>query len=880
MSKQHADDAKNDPADVLAGVEQRLRLHMAKQAHQLGQSTPSEQPADEQTDGVAQGFSESGEFTGPDWSAAYVNTSDETAPPMRDTLSGERIRSISMDIPLPETLGPWRIRNLLGRGGMGEVWRAQRCDGMFEMDVAVKVLRNDRADVLERFKQERRVLAQLDHPHIARLIDGGVSEQGVPYLVTEFIEGVQLDRWCAQLRPKLRPRLHLFLQICDALQYAHSELVVHRDIKPGNILVDAHEHAHLLDFGIAKLMSGPGHDESTDESPHTPEYAAPEQVQGGAITVRTDVYALGVLLYWFLTGDRPQARGGPLAEQIERILERVPPPASQSLTKSVQGQIQAHELLGDLDCIIAKAIKKNPAERYASVAEFAADVRAHLKGQPISARKTGRIQRGLAWVRRYRMLSLVTVTSVTWVMLAGGFALYQAGRARASAAAEAAQTASALQRESETLAARGFISALVKDVDLQGAAGPELARRARRYAQNSLNEFPELQAGVIWEVAGALSNFNLLDERQEMLEQQYEKLENVIPTPAEAAAACALATQRAEVGRNEDAKRLLHRAETILAHADNAQWAQLDCARIGGRALRYLGEYERAERQIANSAVQMRARYTDARGEVRHSQYIDVLNGLGIAQIQSGHFRAAEKTLFELRDLLIRSGRERSNQMANVYANLASLNRYQGRLAIAREFADKGLDLQSKRDATSFNPVTICARAQYSALLNEALGTQQKFHQLCKKEIDGDQQSPDLAKRFAWLDMAEIAVLRDNQADFERAKQELVRLSTEMDQHQKKFDLPNLNMQFLEANWAYKRGEQDNALTKLEPLLALDANLRSSLMPVKARALQLRALIAREAGQLAIFERCVADLTALTSSEYDPDHPLLSSLRQ
>ena len=128
--------------------------------------------------------------------------------------------------------------------------------------------------------------------------------------------------------------------------------------------------------------------------------------------------------------------------------------------------------------------------------------------------------------------------------------------------------------------------------------------------------------------------------------------------------------------------------------------------------------------------------------------------------------------------------------------------------------------------------------------------------------------------------MAEIAVLRDNQADFERAKQELVRLSTEMDQHQKKFDLPNLNMQFLEANWAYKRGEQDNALMKLEPLLALDANLRSSLMPVKARALQLRALIAREAGQLAIFERCVADLTALTSSEYDPDHPLLSSLRQ
>lgn len=878
MSKP-SDGLKADPAEVLAGVERRLREHVAR--HSQANTNTDRDHADEQTDGRGSNYGDSGEFTGPDnWPGSYVNTSDETAPPMRDTLSGDRIRSISMDIPLPEQLGPWRIRNLLGRGGMGEVWRAQRCDGMFEMDVAVKVLRNDRADVLERFKQERRVLAQLDHPHIARLIDGGVSEQGVPYLVTEFIEGVQLDRWCAQARPKLRARLNLFLQLCDALQYAHSELVVHRDIKPGNILVDMHEHAHLLDFGIAKLMSGPGHDDTTDESPHTPEYAAPEQVQGGSITVRTDVYALGILLHWFLTGDRPQARGGPLAEQIERILERVPPPASQSLTKFVHGQIAPHELAGDLDSIIAKAIRKNPVERYASVAEFAADVRAHLKGQPISARKIGRIQRGMAWVRRYRMLSLVTVISTILVMLAGGIALYQAGRARASAAAEAAQLASAIQRESETLAARGFISALVKDVDLQGAAGPELARRARRYAQNSLNEFPELQAGVIWEVAGALSNFNLLDERQEMLEQQYEKVAKSDPSAAEAAAACALATQRAEVGRNEDARRLLNRAEQILATNSDYGWAALDCARIGGRALRYLGEYERAERQIANSAVQMRERYTDAHGEVRHSQYIDVLNGLGIAQIQSGHFRAAEKTLFELRDLLIRSGRERSNQMANVYANLASLNRYQGRLAIAREFADKGLDLQRQRDPNSLNPVTICARAQYSALLREPLAMQKNFQSLCEKEVVGDQLSPNLAKRFAWLDLAEIAVLGNRRAEFERAKNELVGLSAEMDASQRRFDLPTLTMQFLEANWAFSHGEVELALSKLEPLLALDANLRSSLMPVKARALQLRALIARRAGDVGLFERCVAELNALTSSEFDADHPLLISLRK
>ena len=198
-----------------------------------------------------------------------------------DTLTGTPLTPLFQSVP--DQLGPWKICEFIGRGGMGEVWRAERSDGLFEMDVAVKILRSDRADVLDRFKREREVLARLDHQNIARLIDAGITPEGLPYLVADFIQGVPLDRWCAVKQPKLRERLQLFLQVCDAVAYAHSELIVHRDLKPGNILIDADDNAQLLDFGIAKLVSSDAQEDVTDESPHTPEYAAPEQVQGGAI---------------------------------------------------------------------------------------------------------------------------------------------------------------------------------------------------------------------------------------------------------------------------------------------------------------------------------------------------------------------------------------------------------------------------------------------------------------------------------------------------------------------------------------------------------------------------------------------------------------------
>jgi hypothetical protein len=792
------------------------------------------------------------------------NSFDSTGPCVYDTLSGARLRPLTLDThALPEQLGHWRICNLVGRGGMGEVWRAERADGLFEMNVAVKFLRSDRADVLERFKAERRVLAQLDHPNIARLIDGGVTQNGLPYLVTEFIEGAQLDRWCEHKRPKLRERLNLFLQICDALAYAHSELVVHRDIKPGNILIDANGTAHLLDFGIAKVLSGPGLDELTDESPHTPEYAAPEQVQGGAITVRTDVYALGLLLYWLLTGVRPQARGGPLAEQIERILEHVPALPSAVVGLQTHALVAASELQGDLDSIVAKAIQKNPIERFISVAEFATDVRAYLAGRPIAARRSSKFEQAIAYLRRNA--ALVSAASIAGLLLfsAAGVALYQAGRARESAAETLQKQDLARTREDETLAARAFISALLKDVELQGAAGPELARRSDRYAATTLANFPELQAGVIWEVAGAYSNFGLYAEREAMLR---------------------------EAGQSTEARRLLRAADALLklttqstASVETDAWATLDCARIGGRALRYLGEYERAELQITQAAAQMRLRYantavTPARGinDVRHSQYVDILNGLAIAQIQAAHFQAALRTLQELAALLRAQGREQSNQMANVYGNLASAQRALGEYARARANADLGLALQRKRDPNALNPSTLCVRAQLAQHLNEPTDVTQALVRSCKAQISADQYGPKLSARQCWAELAEIAGLSQNQTELDAAATALENLAKPLSASERRTDMPLLRLALVKA----QRKLQLHTLNigDLGPLLQLDAGTHSSVMPIKAGALALAIKTANARRDKVSAMNYLRELRTLTHSEYPQNHPVFRDL--
>ena len=341
-----------------------------------------------------------------------------------------------------QALGPWRLVSPLGAGGTGEVWRAERADGRYQGSAAVKLLKRgmDSAAVLARFALEQQALARLNHPHIARLLDAGLSPDGRPYFVMELVDGQPIDRACQALA--LEGRLRLFLQLADAVAHAHRHLLVHRDLKPGNVLVSAEGQVKLLDFGIAKALSADGthgvdaaDTTQQDQRPFTPHYASPEQVRGEPVSTATDIYSLGVLLYVMLTGQRPYGRAahGPV-EAAQAVLAEEPTRPS-SVAQPVPGwEAERRRLQGDLDNILLKALAKPLERRYASVDALAADVRAHLAGYPVSARAPRLGYLLMRFVQRNRAASTAAALALVAVVGGAGVALWQAQVARAQRA--------------------------------------------------------------------------------------------------------------------------------------------------------------------------------------------------------------------------------------------------------------------------------------------------------------------------------------------------------------------------------------------------------------------------------------------------------------
>jgi serine/threonine protein kinase/Tol biopolymer transport system component len=351
-------------------------------------------------------------------------------------------------------ISQYRIVEHLGSGGMGEVYQAVRADDQFEKQVAIKLVHAGEASgfVIGRFKKERQILASFDHPNIARLLDGGATEEGVPYFVMELIEGQPIDKYCDSHRLGIPARLQLFLQVCSALEYAHQHQIIHRDIKPANILVTADGMPKLLDFGIAKILESSvvdGVDGSvgltqTRFRAFTPEYASPEQIKAGPIRTASDVYSLGVLLYELLTGHRPYRFKTHTPLEIERAICEDEPPKPSTVVTRVEEQTladstvtsitpkgissardsdpkQLHKcLLGDLDAIVMMALRKEPHRRYASAHDLSEDVHKHLEGVPITARPSTIAYRGSKFVRRHLELA---VGALIFLVLLGGLAI-------------------------------------------------------------------------------------------------------------------------------------------------------------------------------------------------------------------------------------------------------------------------------------------------------------------------------------------------------------------------------------------------------------------------------------------------------------------------
>ncbi len=338
-------------------------------------------------------------------------------------------------------LGSWRIDNMIGRGGTGEVYAATRIDADFEQRAAVKLLRFEAVGQLDRFHAERRILARLEHPGIARLLDGGTAPDGRPYTVMEYVEGRSLTDYCRHHSSALPERLKLFAQVCDAVAFAHRNLVIHRDLKPDNIMVDAQGTVKLLDFGIAKLLdaAASAQDTHTTIAPFTPDYAAPEQLSGQPVTTATDIYALGVLLFDLLTGERPMRRRGlPSTQAMQLVLDRTAPAPSRTAQANVNAPLQARLLVGDLDAIVAKCLRKEATHRYETANALKRDVECHLRNEPVHAREGARLYVFGRALRRYRWAVAVVATLI--ITLSAGLAgtLWQARRAQTQARTSAA----------------------------------------------------------------------------------------------------------------------------------------------------------------------------------------------------------------------------------------------------------------------------------------------------------------------------------------------------------------------------------------------------------------------------------------------------------
>jgi tetratricopeptide (TPR) repeat protein/tRNA A-37 threonylcarbamoyl transferase component Bud32 len=470
-------------------------------------------------------------------------------------------------LPAGMRVGAYRIVELVGRGGMGEVYRAERADGQFAQRVALKLMRVELGASIERFNAERQILAQLDHPGIARLFDGGLTSDGRPYMVMEYVEGENLTLWCSTRKALLQERLNMFVQVCEAVAYAHAHLVVHRDLKPANILVTAEGRVKLLDFGIAKLLQTDTVSDATRTAHLSPAYAAPEQLTGGAVTVATDVYGLGVTLYQLVCETLPwQVADVPLAIAVRRLLEaKLVPPSAAIRAGAV---VTPRELRGDLDAIIAKALRKEPHARYSDARALAGDITRHIHHEPIRARAGARAYVLRRFLRR-NWLSL-SAASLVFVVLVAGIAgtTWQASVARRQAQRTEVEAGKAT-------AVKDFLLDIFKQSSVQNPGGVEarnvtaeklLDIGAQRIAVQ-LHEQPEVRGELLDTLSSLYNDLGDTDRAVALARERLDALGRQQGNAASvewAAARTRLARALIDNGKSNDAKVQLDAAQKTL----------------------------------------------------------------------------------------------------------------------------------------------------------------------------------------------------------------------------------------------------------------------------------------------------------------------------
>ncbi|MCM2255348.1 MAG: protein kinase [Vicinamibacteria bacterium] len=560
-----------------------------------------------------------------------------------DLATGGAAAELVADDLIGTALGPYRVIAELGRGGMGRVYLAAREDGAYAQQVAIKVIHRgmDTEAVLRRFRTERQILATLVHPNVARLLDGGSLPDGRPYLVMEHVAGDRLDAWCDARSLGVEARVRLVLDVCSAVSLAHRRLVVHRDIKPGNVLVTAEGVPKLLDFGIAKLLDPEADGQTTTGHSLrllTPDYASPEQVRGEPITTATDVYALGVLLYELLTGQRPRPATGTLGA-LEATFSGEPRRASRAVhegdgaeraaaARAARPEALSRRLAGDLDVILATALRKEPERRYASVDALADDLRRHLAGLPVLARGDSVAYRAGRFVSRHRVPVAAAAMAAFSLAAGAGIAWQQARVARE-------QRAVAERRQQDSLRlTNAMLFELFEGMD----QGPQAARkllvaRALGYLDTLSREVPEDPA-LLHELASA---YGRLAEVQAGVRESAGTAEAGARASFDKAVAlrerlASLAPQHAE-NRREQGRLLV-----ALATDEGARGRPARAVELLDRALELLGEEvaaRPADREARRQLMRAHSNMAAALGAV------DALAGVGRPADALPHLDAA-----------------------------------------------------------------------------------------------------------------------------------------------------------------------------------------------------------------------------------------------
>lgn len=639
----------------------------------------------------------------------------------------------------PERIGPWRVLAEIGRGGMGVVYKARRDDGQFEQQVALKLIKRgmDSDQIQQRFFRERQILAGMDHPGIAHLLDGGVTPDGRPWFALEHIEGVLLPRYCEEHQLGIEQRLRLFTEVCAAVEYAHRNLVVHRDLKPSNILVDSQGRVKLLDFGIAKLLSD---DETLDETRTaaegrlmTPGYGAPELVLGGQITTATDVYSLGIILYELLTGKLPyRLTQGDVASQMLALADSEPPKLSTLAADDDPSSIKTRfrrRLGRELDTIARKAIQSEPERRYASAAALREDVERYVRGEPVLACPDSLFYRARKLVQRHRASFAAAALVVLSLLLGLSAALWQAGVA-------ARERDLARQEAVQTEQVKDFIIDLFSATDPRDLQGAELTAkrlldRGLERVRSSLGTRPDIRLELLTAIAEASK---LLGDHQGAQTLFAEALAIEVGSEARdrlrvAAALNGFGETAASLRDDRQAEEYHRRALDIrleFAGPDSRDTAQS----YNNLAVALAGQRKLSEAiEIYGQALDILERVA----EETDPEMLNTLGNLAVAHRLQGDYREAERLLRTVVARMRRQQGEDHPYMITYQSQLAAVQSRLGNYREAESLLRKGLELSREIWGES-HPTTSLMMNNY-AMAAHTVGNDVEAEALMRKNL-------------------------------------------------------------------------------------------------------------------------------------------------